>query len=399
MGLIRCRMLAAMTAGLALVVACSPPASGGFPVSSERLRRWAPEQIGLDHSHTRSEAVATAKAFDVIVAVHGAYRGLVDDMRAANPDLVILVYLNGTFAQQNQRGAFPRRWYARTRGGEKIRSRGYGNYLMLPSRPGWVDHVRDRCARFRRVGPYDGCFVDMLGTSPLDRGYLTGRPINPATGKVWTKPQWLKATSAVATKVRIRISPHLVAANGLRNGQTYFGSNAPSERLLRAVDGACAESWMRVATQRVRDWPTVRRWKKNVNMLRDAGQQGKSVLVLTKLWVRATEAQKKRWHRFALASFLLGDNGRSYFFFTASRDRDPTRGHPWWNRELGDPLGSYVRVGGVFQREFEKGRVLVNPTNRRISIDLGSFYVDLSGTRIQRVTLGPHGAEVLRDAA
>jgi hypothetical protein len=392
-------MLAAVTIGLSLLAACELPASGGFPASSARIRNWSPEQIGVDHAHTRSEAVATARAFDMVVAVHGAYRGLVDEMRAVNPDLVILVYLNGTFAQQNQRGAFPRRWYARTRGGEKIRSRGYGNYLMLPSQPGWVDNVRDRCARFRREGPYDGCFVDMLGTAPLERGYLNGRPIDPATGRIWTKPHWLKATSALAARVKSQISPHIVAANGLRNGKAYFSSKAPSERLPRALDGACAESWLRHAWQGVRDWPTVREWKKNVNMLRDAGAQGKSILVLTKLWVRATDAQKNRWHRFTLASFLLGDDGVSYFSFTASRRRDPTRGHPWWNVELGDPLSPYTANGGVYQREFEHGRVLVNPTNDTASIALGGLYVDLSGRSIRRVTLGPHGAEVLREAS
>jgi hypothetical protein len=130
-------------------------------------------------------------------------------------------------------------------------------------------------------------------------------------------------------------------------------------------------------------------------MLRDAGAQGKSVLVLTKLWARATEAQTKRWHRFALASFLLGDDGRSYFFFTASRRRDPTRGHPLWNVDLGDPLSSYATIGGVYQREFEYGKVLVNPTNTRISIELGGLYVNLSGTSIRRVALGPHGTAVL----
>ena len=131
-------------------------------------------------------------------------------------------------------------------------------------------------------------------------------------------------------------------------------------------------------------------------MLRDAGAQGKSVLVLTKLWVRATEAQTKRWHRFALASFLLGDDGRSYFFFTASRRRDPTRGHPSWNVDLGDPLSPYAAIGGVYQRVFEHGKVLVNPTNTKVPIDLGGLYVNVSGASIRRITLGPHGAAVLR---
>jgi hypothetical protein len=382
---------------IAFVLVSADVATAGFPRSGSGVRNWAPEHIGRDHSHTRKQAIATARAFDTIVAVRGAYRGLIDDMRSVNPDLVVLVYLNGAFAQDNQGSAFPSEWYAKDSQGRKIRSRGYGNYLMTPSRSGWIDHVRDLCARFRSQGHFNGCFIDMLGTALLEPGYLSAKPINPATGDVWTPNQWLRATSDLARAAKRRISPRLVAANGLRNGNQYYSSGASSEQLVWPIDGGGAESWIRVAHQGVRNWPTVLEWKRNVNMLKDASAQGKSVLVLTKLWVSATKAQRLRWHRFALGSFLLGDGGRSYFYFSGSRTASPTRGHRWWRVRLGDALGAYQKVNGIYQRTFRRGKVLVNPTGNTVRVALGGLYVSLTGVR-QRITrVGPHSAQILKE--
>jgi hypothetical protein len=381
----------------ALLASPSAATATGFPRTGPRVTSWAPEHIGTDHRHTRREAVRIARRFDLVVAVRGAFDGLVDDMRRANRNIVVLVYLNGTFAQENQGRTYPNAWYARDGSGRKVRSRGYGNYLMKPSHAGWVDHVRDRCARSRSRSGYMGCFLDMLGTASLEPGYLTGVPIDPRTGEPWTKGDWISATSSLAAAVKRRIDPHFVAGNGLRNGNVYFDPGAPSESLLRGIDGGCAESWLRVATEPVRRWPSRAEWKRNVDMLRDVGAKGKSVLVLTKLWVRATDAQEKRWHRFALGSFLLGDTGRSYFHFSGARGRSPVRSHRWWRKDLGPPLRPYERAGNAYLRVFSRGKVIVNPTDTRVRVRLRGLYATLSGTKLRSVTVPPHDAAILRE--
>ena len=87
-------------------------------------------------------------------------------MKAANPNLTLLVYLNGSYAQQNQGSAFPDAWYSHTAGGAKITSKGYGNYLMNPASPGWINQVVQTCIAFKADSGYDGCLLDMLGTGP-----------------------------------------------------------------------------------------------------------------------------------------------------------------------------------------------------------------------------------------
>ena len=82
------------------------------------------------------------------------------------------------------------------------------------------------------------------------------------------------------------------------------------------------------------------------------------------------------WQAFyyALASFCLGKNDGSYFFFATG----PTYDRIWWYDEydkidLGAAIGpytAYAAAGGatVYWREFEKGYVYVNPTNLDVNV-------------------------------
>jgi hypothetical protein len=63
-------------------------------------------------------------------------------------------------------------------------------------------------------------------------------------------------------------------------------------------------------------YPSETVWKQNVDLLVDAGARGYGVLQSTKVWTTATTAEKDAWYEYTLASFLLGNDGRSRFFFS-----------------------------------------------------------------------------------
>ena len=118
--------------------------------------------------------------------------------------------------------AYPSTWYARDSQGNKIKSIQFGNYLMDPSNAGWIADVVHRCQEYLVYSGYDGCLLDTLGTAPLTPGYITGVPVNPATGTPWTKPQWLGATSNIARQTTAAIAPRPVFGNGIGTGWKYF---------------------------------------------------------------------------------------------------------------------------------------------------------------------------------
>jgi hypothetical protein len=120
------------------------------------------------------------------------------------------------------------------------------------------------------------------------------------------------------------------------------------------------------------------------------------VFAVTKVWARATASQISSWHRYALASFLLGYKpGHAYFSFRSNRDF--TTPSSWWDVNIGTPVGAYVRRNGLFVRPFTHGLVVVNPTRIAHTVDLSGAFVDLGGTtRSSSLWMAPHTGTVLR---
>lgn len=362
---------------------------------------WAAENESITHTPTRDEAVAHAKRFGTISALHDTYRGHVASMRAANPKIRLLAYVMGTYAWKEQApGTFPEPWYLKDASGSYVRGKGVwpDHYLMDPTEEGWITNRIEMCRRFLRASGYDGCMVDILGLASLDLKTVTGVPIDPRTGTQWDPAAWLRATSTLAARIKDAVDPALAVGNGLNSGPAYFSSVAPSAELLRDIDGGIAEAWLRGSFDDVDTFPSVVSWRQTVDLLVDATSQGKFVMAFTKVWVEADRATLRAWYRFAFASFLLGADDESSFSFSAGRFDDPMTpfGPPI---ELGAPVGHYRQIGNLFERKFEDGTVLVNPTQAPVTIDLDRSVVTLDKVvpEHQRLVLQPHSGEVLFD--
>ena len=384
----RAALIAALVGALAPV-----PTSAA---TSDSLPVGAFENMSPDHAHARTEAIAHAQRFDVIVATRNAYRDYVADMKATNPRLVLLAYMNGTFAQETQGSTFPSTWYLRDSSGNKVRSRAYGNYLMNPNNAAWRRNRADFCLSLLAKSRYDGCSIDMLGAAPLEPGYLTSQPVNPATGQAFTGGEWMRATAAVAADVKAALGSRPVYANGLRNGVQYFDDRASSEVLLDAANGGIAESWLRASTWSITKHRSEAEWRRDVDLIVDAEGRGDAVVTLTKVWTSGTTAQKDAWHEYALASFLMGSGGRSRFSFSYDRNAPATSDHPWWHVNIGTPSARYGKINGVYQRPYTAGKVLVNPTDAPVTVSLGAAYTDFRGNRMSSLTLPPHSGKVLK---
>jgi hypothetical protein len=366
-------VLSAVPAGAEGGSASAHPANAAgtsAATTSSHIPVWAADFMAGVVTVTRERAVRQARHFDMIVALKGTYAKYVDDMRAANPDLTLLVYLNGVMAQANESSKYPDGWYATDAQGNRIKSLGFGNFLMKPNHPGWVADVADRCTSFLKESGYDGCFLDVLGTAPLNSWYVTSPPINPRTGARWTEGAWLAATGHISQATRAAAGKAPVYGNGLSDGSRYF-AQVPSSTLLKSLDGGMAESFVRDATSPVQDFRHHDAWAADVRMLVDAAQRDADTLSITKVWTTATARQRTAIQRFALGTFLLGyEPGHGSFSFRD--DHGLTRYRPIWSVNLGDPIGAAHRVGAAFVRHFENGVVVVNPTAVRVNVGLGS---------------------------
>jgi hypothetical protein len=378
---------------------CGPsPSVGPAPSRDGVFQTWAPanERAGVI---SPAQALEAAGHFDLLVLSSSIEGEQLRAMAGVDPQLRMLVYLNASFAQSREANTYPSSWYARDARGEKIRSVGFGNWLMDVSEPGWIRERAERCQGFIEARGFGGCMLDLLGTSPLLPGYATGIPVREETHEEWRAKDWLRATSRIARTVARAVRPAVVIGNGLGNGARFFDPAAPSSVLLEGVDGGIAEAWLRSPREPLDAAPSTAEWLLDIELLSRAGAGSDAVLVLTKAWGDGTEQQKDRLHEFALASFLLGMEGNAYFAFSYSPRSDPLRWHPWWDLEIGSAIGRFGVVDGIYRRRFSGGLVLVNPTDEARRTIVDGDRVDLRGIPVRIADLPAHSGLVLLDDA
>ncbi len=367
-------------------------------VEAGHITMWSETNGGnsSDQEYTRAEAVKVAERYDMISALRWTFRDHTDAMRAANPDFVLMTYQNGGFARSNEGSAFPSSWYLRDAKGRKVTSVKWGNYLMNPAIQGWQDQVIAECREYVAFAKSDGCHLDDLGWGNHISANLSAPAINPATGRPYTEAEWFAAVESLLRRVDNKLSGEmLIGGNGINHGSRYFGTGGGSKKLLAQMDYGVAEGFMRGEVTGINDFRREDRWKKDVDMLVDAGNSGMSVATMTKIWIGASSSQINQWRNYATASFLLGTDGSHTFFFNAEGPGKPPAPHPLDNIDLGQPDGPYAKIDGVYQRSFSKGRVLVNPTGSGRTVDLGGTYTTIYGKSKTSVYLGPNTGIIL----
>jgi hypothetical protein len=339
---------------------------------------------------TQVQALAVAKNYNIIAEQSNAVAAYVSLMRAENPNLKIVAYVNGSYDTSPAGTTYPSTWYAHGTTGQKVFSTQFHNWLMEPA-PTWNAEVGKLCTAAIQRSHYDGCFLDSLGIAPLDNGYVNTAPANPATHAVFTPAAWVsgEANTVVATQ---KANPgKLVIANGLGNGQK-FPSTQP---LLTAVGMGMAELWLRVNNWAVNQFKTTAEWLQDVQMLTTAASKHEVVLTVTKLWVSATTAQQNQWHAYTEASFLLGTDGQSAYCFTTSKTQPGLSvDTPYDHVAIGMPSGAMTSSGGIYRRTFTSGIVAVNPGTSSATISLGGSFKNLAGKTVTSETLAPHTGEI-----
>jgi hypothetical protein len=379
---------------VSLVQVAAAAATVGPVASSGRVRVWSPQFFNGTETYTTDQATAIARNFDAIVALPTVFKGMVGQMKAANPSLTTFVYMKEVFTYDT---TLPEADYAHDALGQRIQGVQFaGTWLLDPSNPAVYSYDLGLAQQKLQQSGYDGIFLDTMGTAPLGAGYVTGIPVNPATGQVWTAPAWLNANAALAGKLATGLGKPVIG-NGLRDGTSYFDPTAPSSILIgTGMVGAMAEQWMRDATSSITAYPSETDWLNDVNAVVDAGARNESFLAVTKTWATATQAQKDAWYTFTVASFLMGTDGKAYLSFTGTQG-DSTVPNKYDNLDLGAPQGPFAKVANVYQRSFAGGRVLVNVSPKTsYTVSLGGAYHTIDGVATgATLTMAPDSAVIL----
>ena len=314
-----------------LVAACViAPAAAASNVSSSGGN--AQRLIGASAPHTyidfksswQADTAANLAKYDVVVLHYTQTAQHIQAIKAINPNTVVFAYFNPLFG--GSEGKPHTEWYLRDASGA-THSSGYNEPLMDLTNSGW----RAMCVQISQNAlqkGFDGLVLDNGLTSP-----------NVSYPGSWSgsDSQWQSSTIALYNSIKQAAGSKIVIYNG-----AYF---IPG--YVDALDG-----WMDEG------FPFYKGWDNSIGFALDASNKGK----LTLFYAQGSASDRY----FCYCSALLTDG---HFFYA------PT-GTKWFDDygiQLGTALGKAEKnADGTWQRAYQYGTVVVNPSSKTAHIDLKS---------------------------
>lgn len=384
---VRLVLAAALAAAFTL---SSVTSSGAFVSSQPGVHDWLFDTSGTGGVDTKAEAVTVAHRYDVVVAAQ-RYQPFLSAMKAAKPGIVVAEYHKGTSVYGSDftwiKANHPS-WLLHTTTGALLKS-SYGTYLIDVGNTAVRTWMADY-AKGQQAAGWTGVYLDSMGLYGFSG--FSGNPVNPRTGKVFTTSEWIAAETGLAQTVDNAISIPLLI-NGLRTGPGYWSDTSP---LVSGIEAGEFEGCFRDASAKITAYPSAASWLATVRALQDVQSKGRSALCWTKTWTSATAAQINAWHNFALASFMLANEGHEYFYFTGHRSDN---GNTWYGDDqikVGSPSGSLTsNSAGVYYRPYSGGVVVVNPTGSSAGVKLPATYRTSSGSSVSQLNVPAHSGMFL----
>jgi hypothetical protein len=234
----------------------------------------------------------------------------------------------------------------------KLSENGY--MMMDPGNPGWNTYFLEKVSGFQKDPIWKGVFLDNVDASLgrfdsqsiLTKRYPDDKSFQDAVA----------GNLAVLSDELHRNQKTLIAnITFLRQPETWFS-------YLAHLDGAMLEAF-------AVDWDdgyiSEAEWLNQLDIAEATQAQGKTIIL-----VAQGDSDNKNRMLFGLASFLLINEGNAYFRYSNDEAYRKVWWYPEFELDLGQPLGPRYKENNVWRRDFEKGRVTVDPLKHRAEIVL-----------------------------
>jgi len=364
-------------AGTAAVKHNSTNLTSGSDSSSTTVGLWAADWGGAASKRTTAGWQAAATNDSVLIGQAGVYKKWIPQLKAWNPNLIILEYNLGPYLQKGSASyntvlADDPTWFARDSHGNLINLPMFpSNYLMDPGNAGYrAWHSAQLAASVSEYG-FDGAMDDSVGDGPLGH-YASAVPVDPATGQSYAMSTWLGNEVLMLNSDKAALDGKYLAFNGLVSGRDYVRDS--SILATSNADAGVSELFLRQPTSPVTTYPNATMLQDSLQMMSDMAARGKTFLGWTKVWSTGTPAQIAQWEQFALGVYLLGQQqGSSFLDFMPSHSADNTAvSYSNLQCDMGAPLGPYAVNGTVYTRSFQNGTVTVNLATTASTIQMNS---------------------------
>jgi len=307
----------------------------------------------------------------------------VQKIRNLNPAFKAIFYDNALTHREKGRED----WYVRdAKTSSKLLNKDWGWYLMdignLAYRRSLANYIK-KCSNDNPQ--FDGVFLDdVWGSVSSDRFYKEGSKEQAVLPLHVTK-YWRDNMKFLLIQVKMAIGRKLLIIN----------TGAFSTDYLAIADGQMYEAFCHAKWQPYEEYYP--EWRKVIDKMIMATNSGKIYLAQSGILPGTTDSQTIKNAKYCFAMFLLGANDNSFFYYSYTKRYQGVTYFPEWDVDLGAPIGDYRARAGtpLFEREYSKGLVLINPSSESAQINLGERYKNLGGVDTDTITLGTHEGEIL----
>jgi len=290
-------------------------------------------------------------------------------------------------------------WFMKDALGNNTSSRTFTNlWLMDMSQQGYRDFMANQAGDVNTTYTgLEGYFYDNYVDLARHHGYVSdtsglgnypGLDIRPYYG---SDSAWDSYMQDVAYRMKRSMGNKLIFGN---NHGLYYNDY---------FDGYMAENW--IHNQNANGWPNgwypVASWQADMQVAMSAANRNKLVMLQCN-----NQTNNPAVLNFCFASYLLAKQPNVKTYFSYGWGSGTTVNYyPILDVDLGSPLGAYSEVSPgsyLYRRNFERGMVLVRPTDPAQSnpdvytYNLGGSYTDaINGGTVTQVAMGDHSAAIL----
>jgi Hypothetical glycosyl hydrolase family 15 len=318
-----------------------------------------------------------------VVVLEAWQVGLMRQLKAANPGIKVLMYKDAMNSSGEVGGetydagygprllsnsgvtipeaeAIDPAWFLKDQSGQRVSPSGYRWMSMMDvGDPSYQRQWTDNVIAEMKANGWDGVLIDDI-TPTLEYTVSPGTLV-----KYPDDASWAQATQSFLAYAgpRIQSAGKLAVANIGNTHERAYSSYW--QAWLPYVSGAMEEMYTKYGAAPGQGYFDATDWEAEIRHAADAEADGKLFL-----GVSHSTADDEQAARYGYASLLLTGSGNSYFSLASSEspsaEGDPYVDETWFSdyaAPLGSPSGEYRRLpNGVFERTFENGLVVVNPT-------------------------------------
>ncbi len=339
---------------------------GRVESKEERLAQW--NLLILNHDIVESEQLSLAK------------------IRQVNPRIKILAWVPLQGPHGGLAPGVPRAgendWYARRTDGSLLVPHWGGNLMNVYTQEyAWPRHVLEYvhrvCLAPEAYEAYDGLMMDCLWENEPDQQDVNGDGVHDQRDTL----AWQEGMLFLLRSLR-KTYPRAILTG---NSGGPWSEECPYYQYANGCmhENALGDQFGGVHWQNL--WDGYRRTMTKVTqrepihlMAVDVRADGRTQFLAS--WMRRLTDSDRRRARLGLATTLLLDGG--YFGFDRG---DCLHGQLWWLREYDVDLGSPLqacepdRFGpGTYSRQYTGGLVIVNPTDKDVSVSIGTDMLDVT---------------------